>query len=267
MTLAEAMQARKRRTRAGAASTCTPVAGDCATNALEQVPPVRRPNDSLWRRRVRRRIAVRRAAPRAGGRGAVARRGRARRAARARQGPFETAYSRTMLRLKGRSAPERYFTREGSCGSRAAALVITALDSGLDLYEHVARRGTLLRPDWQFIAVLRSAASPYRGHEVHRKLCRSHRLRGDGLRWRRAEPLPRKRRRKATRSERDSHDDGARGAREEASARSGLGLHRRRRGDRDDDRSATAMRSIRSRFGRACCATSRMRAPRRRSSA
>ena len=33
-------------------------------------------------------------------------------------------------------------------------LVITALDSGLDLYEHLPGMGKLLRPDWQFIAVL-----------------------------------------------------------------------------------------------------------------
>jgi len=73
-------------------------------------------------------------------------------------------YSRTMLRLAdlvggggtGARVPQRYFTRRGF--ARLAAeqhLVITALDSGLDLYEHMPVVGTLIRPDWQFIAVLR----------------------------------------------------------------------------------------------------------------
>ena len=73
------------------------------------------------------------------------------------------AYSRTMLQLadfvggRGGGVPQRYFTREGF--ARLASqqhLVITALDSSLDLYEHVPVVGTVLRPDWQFIAVLRS---------------------------------------------------------------------------------------------------------------
>ena len=73
-------------------------------------------------------------------------------------------YSRTMLRLAGMIAsegsgarvPQHYFTREGFVRLAAEQhLVITALDSGLDLYEHVPVVGTLLRPDWQFIAVLR----------------------------------------------------------------------------------------------------------------
>jgi hypothetical protein len=73
-------------------------------------------------------------------------------------------YSRTMLQLvdlvgnlrDGGGVPERYFTREGF--ARLAAqqhLVITALDAELDLYEHLPGMGTLLRRDWQFIAVLR----------------------------------------------------------------------------------------------------------------
>jgi SAM-dependent methyltransferase len=73
------------------------------------------------------------------------------------------AYSRTMLRLMdfvgnwgyGVSVPERYFTREGFARlAKEQHLVITALDSGLDLYEHLPGMGKLLRPDWQFIAVL-----------------------------------------------------------------------------------------------------------------
>ena len=74
-------------------------------------------------------------------------------------------YSRTMLRLAdligsggaGARVPHRYFTREGFVRLAAEQhLVMTALDSGLDLYEHMPVVGTLLRPDWQFLAVLRS---------------------------------------------------------------------------------------------------------------
>ena len=73
------------------------------------------------------------------------------------------SYSRTMLRLMdfvgnwgyGVSVPERYFTREAFVRlAKEQHLVITALDSGLDLYEHLPGMGKLLRPDWQFIAVL-----------------------------------------------------------------------------------------------------------------
>jgi len=73
------------------------------------------------------------------------------------------AYSRTMLRLMdfvgnwgyGVSVPERYFTREEFVRlAKEQHLVITALDSGLDLYDHLPGMGALLRPDWQFIAVL-----------------------------------------------------------------------------------------------------------------
>jgi SAM-dependent methyltransferase len=74
-------------------------------------------------------------------------------------------YSRSMLRLMdfvgnwgyGISVPERYFTE-----ARFRALVaeqgleLTALDRGLDLYDHLPVVGKLLRPAWQFIAVLRS---------------------------------------------------------------------------------------------------------------
>jgi SAM-dependent methyltransferase len=71
-------------------------------------------------------------------------------------------YSRTMLRLadlvgsRGGGVPERYFTREEFVRlAKQQRLVITALDSGLDLYDHLPGMGTLLRPDGQFIAVLR----------------------------------------------------------------------------------------------------------------
>jgi len=73
-------------------------------------------------------------------------------------------YSRTMLRLMdfvgnwgyGIGIPERYFTREGFAGLVAEQrLVISALDCGLEIYQHLPVVGTLLRPDWQFIAVLR----------------------------------------------------------------------------------------------------------------
>jgi hypothetical protein len=72
------------------------------------------------------------------------------------------AYSRTMLKIvdfvgsrDGTGVPKRYFTREGF--ARLAAqleLVITALDAELDLYEHLPGMSTMLRRDWQFIAVL-----------------------------------------------------------------------------------------------------------------
>lgn len=74
-------------------------------------------------------------------------------------------YSRTMLRLMdfvgnwgyGVSVPEHYFTREAFVRLAAEQqLVITALDCGLDFYDHLPFVGALLRPDWQFIAVLRS---------------------------------------------------------------------------------------------------------------
>jgi SAM-dependent methyltransferase len=72
------------------------------------------------------------------------------------------AYSRTMLRLMDfvgnwgyGAVPERYFTREGFARlAKEQHLRITALDSGLDLYEHLPGMGTLLRRDWHFIAVL-----------------------------------------------------------------------------------------------------------------
>jgi SAM-dependent methyltransferase len=74
-------------------------------------------------------------------------------------------YSRAMLRLMdfvgnwgyGVSVPERYFTREAFVRLAAEQrFTITALDCGLDLYDHLPGVGTLLRPGWQFIAVLRS---------------------------------------------------------------------------------------------------------------
>jgi SAM-dependent methyltransferase len=71
-------------------------------------------------------------------------------------------YSRTMLQLvdfvgnrDGAGVPERYFTREGFVRLAAQLeLVITALDAELDLYAHLPGMGTVLRRDWQFIAVL-----------------------------------------------------------------------------------------------------------------
>ncbi len=74
------------------------------------------------------------------------------------------AYSRSMLRLMdfvgnwgyGISVPECYFTREGFVRLAAQqGLVITSLDCGLELYEHLPVVRTVLRPDWHFIAVLR----------------------------------------------------------------------------------------------------------------
>jgi hypothetical protein len=60
------------------------------------------------------------------------------------------SYSRSML--------QRYFTREAF--TRLATeqqFVITALDCGLSLYEHVPVARTLMPPDCDFIAVLRRA--------------------------------------------------------------------------------------------------------------
>ena len=74
-------------------------------------------------------------------------------------------YSRAMLRLMdfvgnwgyGISVPERYFRRaEFVRLAGEQRLVITALDCGLELYDHLPLVGSLLRPRWQFIAVLSS---------------------------------------------------------------------------------------------------------------
>jgi hypothetical protein len=74
------------------------------------------------------------------------------------------SYSRTMLRLMdfvgnwgyGVNVPERYFTREAFTRlATEQGFVITALDCGLSLYEHLPVARSVLRPDWHFIAVLR----------------------------------------------------------------------------------------------------------------
>jgi hypothetical protein len=73
-------------------------------------------------------------------------------------------YSRTMLRLMdfvgnwgyGVNVPHQYFTREAFTRlATEQGFVITALDCGLSLYEHLPVARTVLRPDWHFIAVLR----------------------------------------------------------------------------------------------------------------
>jgi SAM-dependent methyltransferase len=72
-------------------------------------------------------------------------------------------YSRSMLRLMdfvgnwgyGVSVPDCYFTRDGFVRlAGEQGLAITALDCGLELYEHLPVVRTVLRPDWHFIAVL-----------------------------------------------------------------------------------------------------------------
>ena len=74
------------------------------------------------------------------------------------------AYSRTMLRLMdfvgnwgyGVSVPDSYFTRDGFVRLAGEQdLVITALDCGMQLYEHLPVVRKALRPDWHFVAVLR----------------------------------------------------------------------------------------------------------------
>jgi SAM-dependent methyltransferase len=74
------------------------------------------------------------------------------------------SYSRTMLRLMdfvgnwryGTSIPDRYFTREAFAQlATEQGFAITALDCGLSLYDHLPVARTMLRSDWDFIAVLR----------------------------------------------------------------------------------------------------------------
>jgi hypothetical protein len=74
------------------------------------------------------------------------------------------SYSRALLRLKdlvddwseGVSVPHRYFTREAfTCLAAEHGFVITALDCGLSLNEQMPLARTLVRPDSDFIAVLR----------------------------------------------------------------------------------------------------------------
>ena len=74
------------------------------------------------------------------------------------------SYSRTMLRLMDfvgswgddASVPPRYFTREAFTRlAMEQRFIITALDCGLSLYEHLPVPRSVLRPDWDFIAVLR----------------------------------------------------------------------------------------------------------------
>lgn len=72
-------------------------------------------------------------------------------------------YSRSMLRLMdfvgnwgyGVSVPRRYFTRAGFLGLvRRQTLGVLSLRTGLRLYDHVPGLRAVLRPEWQFIAVL-----------------------------------------------------------------------------------------------------------------
>jgi hypothetical protein len=81
------------------------------------------------------------------------------------KGHFEYgSYSRTVLRLidfvdrhgEGVGVPEHYFTREAFTRlATEQGFIITALDCGLSLYEHVPVARKVLRPDCDFIAVLR----------------------------------------------------------------------------------------------------------------
>jgi hypothetical protein len=79
------------------------------------------------------------------------------------------SYSRTMLRLidlvaswgEGAGVPPRYFTREAFTRLlREQQLIITALDCGLSLYDQAPVARTVLRPDCDFIAVLRRVEPP-----------------------------------------------------------------------------------------------------------
>jgi hypothetical protein len=79
------------------------------------------------------------------------------------------SYSRTMLRLvdlvgtwgEGVGVPPRYFTREAFTRLvREQQFIITALDCGLSLYDQSPVARTVLRPDCDFIAVLRRVEPP-----------------------------------------------------------------------------------------------------------
>lgn len=72
-------------------------------------------------------------------------------------------YSRSMLRLMdivgnwgyGIGIPEHYFTEQAFRSLVAAqGLVVARLDCGVALYDHLPVVGKLLRPEWQFMAVL-----------------------------------------------------------------------------------------------------------------
>ena len=55
----------------------------------------------------------------------------------------------------GVSLPKRYFTRQGFEDiAGKAGLRTERIDTGIDLYAHIPVAGTILRPAWQFIAVL-----------------------------------------------------------------------------------------------------------------
>lgn len=55
----------------------------------------------------------------------------------------------------GVAMPRRYFTRARfEKAAEAAGLTVRRVDAGIDLYGHLPLLGSLLRPAWQFIAVL-----------------------------------------------------------------------------------------------------------------
>jgi len=59
----------------------------------------------------------------------------------------------------GVSLPKRYFTRQGFediVGK--AGLRTMRIETGIDLYAHIPAARTVLRPAWQFIAVLETGA-------------------------------------------------------------------------------------------------------------
>lgn len=74
-------------------------------------------------------------------------------------------YSRSMLQLMdivgnwgyGVSIPSSYFTRKGfEQAIGQAGLKIDEMNIGIRLYDHLPFLGTILRPDWQFLTLLKA---------------------------------------------------------------------------------------------------------------
>ena len=115
--------------------------------ALAEIPGVRRPDHSLRRSRVRRRCALRRAAPYAGNGCAAVGRGRARRATRDRQGSLRirrllavdaAAHGlRRRMGLRHQRPRVLLHSRRIRAARRPARARFTSLDCGLQLYEHL----------------------------------------------------------------------------------------------------------------------------------
>ena len=61
----------------------------------------------------------------------------------------------------GVALPKRYYTRDGFAQALASSgLRVKHLAVGIDLYDHIPLAGTLLRKEWQFLAVLEPERNP-----------------------------------------------------------------------------------------------------------